>query len=204
MIRLYRIPFSTNVERVALALAHKGLEAEPVVIDPSDRREVERISGQRLVPVIDDDGTVVADSTAILEYLEERYPEPRLYPVDSGGRAEMRICIDWFNRVWKRPPNEIEAELLAPAPDERRIAELAAWMAEALELFEQLLAGRDYLLGNDFSAADCAAYPFLKYARGRDAGDDELFHRILEEHQRLESHPRLAAWIARIDERPRI
>ncbi|MGH2922522.1 MAG: glutathione S-transferase N-terminal domain-containing protein [Solirubrobacterales bacterium] len=36
MIRLYRAPFSTNVERVALALAHKGLEAESVVIDYTD------------------------------------------------------------------------------------------------------------------------------------------------------------------------
>ena len=40
MLRLYRIPHSTNVERIALALAHKGLEAESVWVDPADRREV--------------------------------------------------------------------------------------------------------------------------------------------------------------------
>jgi len=46
MIRLYRIPLSTNVERVALAMAHKGLEVESVVVDPADARPVERASGQ--------------------------------------------------------------------------------------------------------------------------------------------------------------
>jgi hypothetical protein len=44
----------------------------------------------------------------------------------------------------------------------------------------------------------------LKYALVRDPEDDELFHRILEDHQRLNgSHPRLAAWIERVNERPR-
>ena len=53
-LRLYRFPFSTNVERVALALAHKGLEVESVWVNPADRREVVRISGQELVPVLVD------------------------------------------------------------------------------------------------------------------------------------------------------
>ncbi len=59
-------------------------------------------------------------------------------------------------------------------------------------------------MGTDFSAADCAAFPFLKYALFRDPADDELFHRILDEHQQLqETHPRLADWIRRVNERPR-
>ena len=68
---------------------------------------------------------------------------------------------------------------------------------------ERLLEGREYLFG-DFGAADCVAYPFLKYAAGRDPADDETFHRILEEHQPLDdSHPKLRAWIERMSERPR-
>jgi glutathione S-transferase len=59
VIRLYRFAFSTNVERVSLALAHKGLEAESVWIDPDDRSEIERVSGQRLVPVLEEDGNRV-------------------------------------------------------------------------------------------------------------------------------------------------
>jgi glutathione S-transferase len=203
VIRLYRFRFSTNVERVTLALAHKGLEVESVWVDPDDRGPVEQVSGQRLVPVIDDKGHVVFDSTAILGYLEQHYPEPPLYPSEEAQRAAMDVYIDWFNRVCKRPPNEIEAELLADKPDQQRIDELAAWMVRNLDLHERLLAGRNYVFGDGFSAADCAAFPFLKYARARDREDDELFHRILDEHQSVVDRPRLAAWIRRIDERPR-
>lgn len=205
MIRLYRAPFSTNVERVALALAHKEIAVESVVIDYSDRSEVERVSGQGLVPVIDDNGTIVVDSMEIVRYLDERYPDPPLYPADEARRAEMLIFIDWFNQVWKRPPNEIEAELGKADPDHGRIAALADEMAAALDRFEAMLAGRDHLMGKGFSAADCAAFPFLKYALFRDPADDELFHRILHEHQQLqETHPRLADWIRRVNARPRV
>jgi glutathione S-transferase len=204
MIRLYRAPFSTNVERVALALAHKELRVESVVVDYRDRSEVERVSGQGLVPVIEDDGTVVVDSMEIIRHLEARYPEPPLYPADEASRAEMLIFIDWFTQVWKQRPNAIEAELGQPEPDHERIASLANEMAAALDRFEALLAGRDHLMGDDFTAADCAAFPFLKYALFRDPADDELFHRILDQQQQLgDTHPRLAAWVRRVDERPR-
>ncbi len=202
MIRLYRAPFSTNVERVELALAHKGLEVESVLIDYSDRSEVERVSGQGLVPVIDDDGTIVADSMEIMRYLERRYPSNALYPHDPARRAEMLVFIDWFNRVWKVPPNAIEAELKRPEPDAGRVEVLSAEMSGALDLFEQMLTGRAHLF-REFSAADCAAFPFLKYAMRRDPEDDELFHRVLDDHQSAEGRPALETWIRRLDERPR-
>ena len=202
-MRLYAIPFSTNVERVALALAHKGLAVERITVDPADRSEVRHVSGQDLVPVLEHDGRVVVDSMEIVRYLEEQVPEPPLYPRDPARRAEMLVFVDWFNRAWKRPPNEIEAELRKPEPDETRITALAAELESALTLFEDLLAGRDHLMG-DFSAADCAAFPFLKYAVLFDERDDELFHRILLDFQRSDGrHPRLEAWIRRVDERPR-
>src|SRR5690242_20430628 len=96
VLRVYRIPFSTNVERVALALAHKGLAAEWIDVDPAARTPVRRASGQDLVPVLDDDGVVVADSTAILRHLEERYPDPPLFPRDPARRAELECFLDWF------------------------------------------------------------------------------------------------------------
>jgi glutathione S-transferase len=203
MVRLYRAPFSTNVERVALALAHKGVPIESVVISYDDRSAVERVSGQGLVPVIEDGDTVVYDSAAILEYLEREYPEPPLFPADSARRAEMRLFIDWFNRVWKVAPNAIEAELENASPDGARVDALGAEVSAHLDLFERMLDGRDHLMG-DFSAADCVAFPFLKYALGREDEDDELFHRILERYQRLgDDHSRLEEWIRRVDRRPR-
>lgn len=200
MIRLYRAPFSTNCERVTLALGHKGLddEVESVWVDYADRSPVEAVSGQGLVPVIDHDGLVVNDSLAILGYLEQLAPEPALYPADPARRAEAELLLDWFDRVWKVAPNAIEAELAAAAPDHARVARLSAEMDAHLDRFEALLTGREHLLGDAFSVADCAAYPFLKFAAGRPPGDDELFHRVCDDHQSLEGRPALAAWIARV------
>jgi glutathione S-transferase len=202
-MRIWRIPFSTNVERVALGLGHKGLTADWVDVDPTDRSEVERVSGQPLVPVLELDGRVIVDSTAILEELERLRPEPPLYPADSARRAEVEFFVDWFNRVWKRPPNELEAELTTAQPSAETVERLGAEIAGALDRFEALLNGRDYLFGA-FGVADCIAFPFLKYAVLHDPADEELFHRILVEHQRLDGrYPRLEAWIRRVDERPR-
>ena len=203
MRRLYRIPFSTNVERVALALGHKGLEAEWVDVEPGDRSEVERVSGQPLVPVLVEGDEVVVDSTEILRFLEARNPEPALWPAEEARRAELDVFLDWFNRVWKGPPNEIEAERAKPEPDTERIAQLEAELAGSRNLFERMLSGRDYLFGK-FSAADCAAFPFLKYGLIYDETDDEEFHLILREHLELAGrYPRLDAWIRRVDAHPR-
>jgi glutathione S-transferase len=204
MITLYRARFSTNVERVAIALALKGLEAESIVISYDDRSPVIEVSGQGLVPVIVDDGQVVADSIRILRHLDERYPEPPLFPADRGRRAQVDIFIDWFNEVWKRAPNAMEDELEKAAPDQARVRELSARMAATLPLFEDLLDGRGHLFG-ELTAADLAAYPFLKYGAGRDPADVELFHRLLEEHLRLDGrYPRLRAWIERIAALPQV
>jgi len=202
--RVYRIPFSTNVERVALAAGHKGIELEWVDVAADDRSPVEEVSGQPLVPVLVDGGLVLPDSTAIIDLLERRVPEPPLYPAEPARRAEVRVFVDWFNQVWKRPPNLIAAELERPEPNAARIAELGARMRAALDLFEGLLDGRDYLFGA-FGAADCIAFPFLKYAvLGTPPGDEEVFHHVLVEHQPLgDGYPGLRDWVARVDSHPR-
>jgi glutathione S-transferase len=203
-LRLYRIPFSTNVERVALALAHKGIEVEYVDVPADDRSEVVRISGQELVPVLVDGERVISDSPVILDYLEERFPEPPLYPADPARRAEVRVFLDWFNLLWKRPPNLIAAEELKPEPDRARIAELEQRIADALPVFENLLAGRDFFFGDELTVADVTAFPFLKYAVLWTEGDPDRFHEILRDTMRLDGrYPRLEAWIHRIDALPR-
>jgi glutathione S-transferase len=203
LYRVYRIPFSTNVERVALALGHKGIAVEWVDVDPADRSEVERISGQPLVPVLVDDGRVVVDSTEILRHVEAAQPDPPLWPADEAARAELDVFLDWFNRVWKVPPNAIEAERASETPDESRIAALAEELSASRDLFERLLTDRDYLLG-EFSAADCAVFPFLKYGLIYDEADDDEFHLILREHLEFGAdYPRVAAWSRRVDEHPR-
>jgi glutathione S-transferase len=78
-------------------------------------------------------------------------------------------------------------------------------MAAHLDLLNVLLAGRDYLVGDEPTAADFVAFPFVKYALMRDLEDTEVFHEILEEQQPLQDrHVDVASWIRRIDAFPRV
>jgi glutathione S-transferase len=203
-LRVYRVPFSTNVERVALAAGHKGLEVEWVDVPYDDRTEVLRVSGQELVPVLVDGDLVLTDSPRILEHLEERFPDPPLFPREPARREELRAFLDWFNQIWKRPPNLIVVEEEKPDPDSERIAELEGRIAGALPRFEALLDGRDYLFGDGLSAADVTVFPFLKYAAVWEEGDEHRFHEVLRDAMRLDGrYPRLEEWIHRIDALPR-
>lgn len=197
--------------RVALAAGLKGVPIEWVDVDPADRGVLVRVSGQPLVPVLvagegkpGSPGTeVLWDSPRILHWLEARFPEPPLLPADPHERAAVEVFCDWFNRVGKRPPNAIDAELekadRGEQPDTAAIAAWGAELAASLDLFEGLLAGRDHLFGA-LSLADVTAWPFLLYTvYGVPAGDTARFHRILVEHMPLgDGYPRLRAWIVRL------
>jgi glutathione S-transferase len=196
LIRCLRIPFSTNVERVALAAGHKRVPIEWIDVEEDDRSPVEEVSGQPLVPVLVAGDEIVTDSPRILDWLEDRFPEPPLLPSDPAQRAEVRIFADWFNRVWKTFPNGINDGIGDAAAH-------AAEMRRAVMLFESLLQGRDFLLG-EFGLADVTAFPFLKYASlGLAAGDEDSFHAVLVDHMQLDAGSPLHAWVARVDALPR-
>lgn len=162
-MKVYAAPYSTNCERIALAAGHKDIEVEWIEISYEDRSEVERVSGQSLVPVLVEGEAVLHDSPVIMRWLDERFPQAPLWPADEARRAEVDVFVDWFNRLWKRPPN-----LIAAGGDEQ---EYGPRITASLDLFEALLAGRAYLFG-DFGAADVVAFPFLKYAVLWDEGDE--------------------------------
>jgi maleylpyruvate isomerase len=204
-LRLHAIPYSTNVERVALALGHKGLTADVIMSDPTDRSTIREASGQDLVPALDDDGFVVVDSSRIIEHLERRFPDPPLFPAEPARRAEVRVFVEWFDRVWKRPPNAIDAELRKGSPDHVRIAALEHELRATLDVFEAMLDGRGYLMSDSLSAADCAAFPFLKYGLWIEPSDDERFHHILAQNLALDGdHPQVDAWVRRVSAHPRV
>jgi glutathione S-transferase len=202
-MQIYSTPFSTNCERVALALAFKGLSVEWVDVPYDERGAVEAISGQSLVPVLVEGDFVLPDSPAILRWLEQRQPEPPLWPADPARRAEVDVFVDWFNHAWKRAPNLLYDEVTKPEPDTARADELGRRVTAALDRFEALLDGRDYLLGDTFGIADVTAFPFVKYKTIWDDGDPHLFHELLREWQPRDGHPRVNAWIARVNDRPR-
>ena len=191
-LRVHRVPFSTNVERVALAAAHKGVAVEWVDHDEDDRSAIRSLSGQDLVPVAELDGRVIVDSPVILRELERRVPDPPLWPVEPARRAEADVFVDWFNRVWKVAPNRMAGE------------EDAAELRGSRDRFEALLDGRDFLLGDSLGIADVIAFPFLKYAASIQPDDQDTFHRVLAEHLALgDDYDRLRGWIARCDALPR-
>ena len=192
MLRVHRIPFSTNVERVALAAGHKGLEVEWVTHDPADRSAIRELSGQDLVPVAETGTQVLTESMDIVRHLDSLQPDPPLYPREPRPRAQVTVFVEWFNHVWKGPPNAIAEGDDDPALRDR----LHGWR----DVFEGLLECRDYLLG-EFGAADVCAFPFLKYAIAEpDPGDTDPFHHVLRE---LEAPARLRGWIERVDAHPR-
>ena len=99
-VKLIQIPFSHNCIKVRVALAIKKLPCEIENIRPMDRSGVIRVSGQGLVPVLVDGEKAVADSTAILLYLDERTPDPPLVPRDAAGRNLCLILEDWADRAF--------------------------------------------------------------------------------------------------------
>jgi glutathione S-transferase len=198
VIRVHRVPFSTNVERVALAAGHKGVAIEWVDHDDSDRSAVVAISGQALVPVAELGTEVVRGSLKIVERLESERPEPALIPAGESERAAALITVDWFDRVWKGPPNALDGPEPPDAAALRSRSRLwTRWLVD-------LLADRPYFGGEEPSIVDVCAFPFLKYAvLDPDPADDQRFHAILAELLRTDDHPLLDEWVRRVDAHPR-
>lgn len=197
-MRLHGIPHSTNVHRVSLALGLKGRTAERIDHPVGDRAALRQLSGQELVPVLEtDDGEILTDSMPIVAWIDETWPDagPRLYP---PGNREIPAFVDFFNFVWKVPPNAIDAEQQRASPDAQKIAAYAQQLRGWQHGFEALLAGRPFLMSaNAPTAADVCAYPFLRFTTSHDPEDDDLFHGVLLTHLPGD-FPNLAAWIDRM------
>jgi glutathione S-transferase len=194
-MRLYSGPLSLFTAKVRIALAEKGVDYERVEVGWSLARRYEphhpdvvALNPKRQVPVLVDGDVVVYDSTQIFEYLEERLPEPPLYPRDLAGRARCRrleAAADEqvFPAVWEL----IDAGLYADANggrDEARVARGRALLAEQHAALEAELDGRTWLCGDRFTVADIATVIFVN--AGAALGGPPA-----AEHERLQ------AWLAR-------
>ena len=95
-ITLYAFAISPFVQKVAAILDYKRLRYQPVFIHPQRKSEI-KFSTKKLVPIIDDGGTIVEDSTDIALYLEEHYPTPPALPADPGARKAALAIEDWID-----------------------------------------------------------------------------------------------------------
>ncbi|MCP4040325.1 MAG: glutathione S-transferase family protein, partial [bacterium] len=104
-IQLYSQRFNPFTEKVACALALKGVEY--LRTDVSEADEIKRLSPEtQTLPVLEVDGKRVADSNDIIRWLEELYPDPSLYSPDPKVRRQQESLADWsdssFAFYWNR------------------------------------------------------------------------------------------------------
>src|ERR687886_303068 len=103
MLTLYDAARCPYCARVRIVLAEKRVEYEVVAIDLDDRPDwLYEKNPLGKVPVLEEDGWVLPESAVIMEYLEERYPEPALLPADPAERALVRLWIERFDDLLGR------------------------------------------------------------------------------------------------------
>ncbi|MDY7511263.1 glutathione S-transferase family protein [Ralstonia wenshanensis] len=190
-IKLYRHALSGHCHRVELLLNLLRLPYEPIDIDLRAQQQKQskflKLNRFGQVPVIDDAGTIIADSNAILIYLAARYDEGRWLPADPISAAQVQR---WFS---------VAAGPLATGPaGARRINVFGASLdAEALivqshallAIINEELADRDYLLGQAATLADITCYSYIAHAP--------------EGNVSLVNYPHVRSWLSRIEHWPR-
>lgn len=200
-MKLYSGPLSLFTAKVRVALDEKGLAYERVEVGWSRERrylphhpDVVALNPKCEVPVLVDGDLVVYDSTLILEYLDDRYPEPALRPAAPAARARCRqfeAAADeiLFPHVWT-----LIEEVFYPSADGARDEERQRGaMREIHGLYDGLdkeLSGRGYLCG-DFSVADIGTFIMTNTAATLGAVPGE-------------NHTQLRAWIDRVGARPAV
>ncbi|MFV0358529.1 glutathione S-transferase family protein [Tropicimonas sp.] len=165
MNRLYHVPLSPFCRKVRLVLAEKKIEVELVEEryweqDPDFLRR--NPAGK--VPVLRMNDRIMAESQAICEYLEEKYPAPPLFPRDPEGRYEVRRLCGWFDDKFHR---EVTANLLYERvnkkltkqgyPESQNVKAGARAIKYHLDYMSWLLDQRRWLAGDAMSLADFAA-----------------------------------------------
>ena len=167
--------------RVRIVLAEKGVPYDPVEIDLRDRPAwLYEKNPAGKVPVLEEDGWVLPESAVISEFLNERSPEPALWPDDPGERAAGRLLVFRFDDFSK------------PYYSLRRGEEGARELFEdELGFLDTLIDGSTWLSGRAFGLADIAFLPWVLRAR------DQL-------GVPLDPWPALAAWLERASERPSV
>ncbi|NGY03365.1 glutathione S-transferase family protein [Solimonas terrae] len=170
MIRLHYHPFSTYARRVLITLLEKGLKHEAVIIDMAARQhrspEYLALNPYGRVPTLEEDGLVLYESSAILQYLEATHPQPALTPPDAKGRA----LVDMHLRLCDLQMASPTGTIIFPKrfmPKERwdmaAIEAAQKAIIKHLAIVEQQLGNNDYLVGNTYSLADIAYIPFIEF-----------------------------------------
>jgi glutathione S-transferase len=201
VMQLYSGPLSLFTAKVRIALDEKGLAYDRIDVPFSRERgyepkhpDVVALNPKAQVPVLVDDGVALYDSTIILEYLEDRYPDPPLFPRDVRERARCRQLEAAADEIFFPPVLELIREVFyKPEPATRDAAKVAAATAELARIYDRLeadLRGREHLCGA-FSVADIGWFLTAGFATTLGAAPPA-------------SHGHIAGWLGRVASRPSV
>ena len=181
MLTLYDAARCPYCARVRIVLAEKDVEYEPVEIDLTDRPTwIYQKNSTGRVPVLEEDGWLLPESAVIMEFLEDRYPEPPLLAADPADRALARLWI-FRHDDFTKPYYALRRG------EDGAVARFDA----ALGRLDAALVQRAWLGGSAYGLADIAYVPWVLRAR------DML-------GVSLEGFPAVTAWVERLVERPSI
>jgi glutathione S-transferase len=193
MLKLHYHPFSTFSRRVRIACIEKGIDAQLVEVDMVARAHRSpaylALNPYGRVPTLEEDGFVLYESTAILEYLEATHPTPPLVPADVRGRAQVAMHMKLCDIQLARQAGTIifpKRFLPKDRWDEAAMAQAKKEIDKHLEILETQVKGRQYLVGDRYSLVEVCYTPFVE------------FFPLME----ITPPPAVAAWVARMLERP--
>ena len=170
MRTLYHLWLSPSSRKVRLVLGEKKLDFEMEVEKTWERRdEFLSLNPTGKVPVlIEDDGIVIADSTAICEYLDELHPDPPLIGSSAPARAETRRLVAWFDEKFRIEVTDnligekVNKQFLGLGePSVEAIRAGLTNLKSHLEYISWLADSRKWLAGDEMSLADLAAAAHL-------------------------------------------
>lgn len=193
-LTLHAHPLSSYCWKVLIALYEKGLEFDFRLVDFGDEANAGAFRALWPIgkmPVLEDDGLAVVESSIIIEHLDLRHGgRLRLVPEDARAALEVRKLDRIFDNYVMTPMQKIVWDRLVPAE-----ARDAAGVADAHRLLETSYGWLEargnaspLAIGEAFTLADCAAAPALHYA-------DRV-------HPLRERYPRLGAYLERLESRP--
>ena len=159
MLKLYGTPLSNNYNKTKLAFLEKGIAFEEVATPPSKEEAFLQRSPMGKVPFIELNGRFLAESQAIVEYVEETHPNPPLYPRDPWARAVCREVIDIIEFYMSTPAGRVlgAAFFGGTASDETKSDVMAGW-ERTIGALKRVVKFDPYIAGEELTIADCAAF----------------------------------------------